>query len=110
MGTSDLLLGEVLEYGQRVAAAGARAVEVNVYDGMWHVFQAAYQGCGAGRLEAAVESYGRIAAFLKAFSGRPGAQPPFPERLGFAKVAYRLRFPSGPGLAALKDAMLGFGR
>lgn len=33
VGNNDVLWGEVVEFGQRVAEAGGRAVQVDVYDG-----------------------------------------------------------------------------
>lgn len=48
VGSADLLVSDAAIFAQRAAAAGA-AVELHLYDCMWHVFQLNSQGCGSGR-------------------------------------------------------------
>eukprot|EP00887_Chlorella_sp_A99_P003622 scaffold7.g3622.t1 len=105
VGTSDKFMAEDLEFAQRAAAAGARAVQVDLYDGMWHAFQVMGPGCGGGPLEAAEVSLRRGAAFLRGASGDPGAWPPWPERLGWPRVEYFARWPDEEQRAAVAQSM-----
>ena len=46
IGSRDILLGDNLMFAQAAQAAGA-AVQVEVFEGMWHDFEEESQGCGA---------------------------------------------------------------
>ena len=75
---------------------------------MFHVFQLAWRGCGGGRMQAALQSMDRIAAFVRAFSAPQGTPPPFPERLGFPKTGYHMRFPGAKTVEAVRKAAYDF--
>jgi monoterpene epsilon-lactone hydrolase len=56
IGSRDILLGDNLAFAQAAQAAGA-AVQVEVFEGMWHDFEEESQGCGAfGKLVSAVHA------------------------------------------------------
>lgn len=103
VGSADVLSGEVLEFAQRAAAAGARAVQANVYNGMWHGFQLYSDGCGSGPLPAAHTSLDNTADFIKAYTKAAGAAVsgstgskgglPLPEWLGFPRIQHHYRWP-----------------
>ena len=64
VGSGEVLLGENLQFGQMVRAAGAIA-QVEVWGGMWHDFQMATQGCGAGIMYEAVDALQRAGQFFR---------------------------------------------
>lgn len=66
IGSSEVLLGDNLQFVQMVARAGGSA-QLEVYDGMWHDFQMSSEGCASGRtLSEGVNAITRASAFLKA--------------------------------------------
>ena len=75
---SEVLSGEASMFATNLAIAGA-AVELNLYDGMWHCFPHYYTGCDEshnGTLLFAHVSLNRTAQFLQSLSSN-GGSPPF---------------------------------
>ena len=63
VGSDELLLNDSLRFAEHAKAAGV-AVQLEVYPGLWHVFQA-----HAGMLKAADFARARVASFLRAQEG-----------------------------------------
>lgn len=63
VGTDELLLNDSLRFAEHAKAAGV-AVQLEVYPGLWHVFQAY-----AGMLKAADFAMARVAGFLRTQEG-----------------------------------------
>ena len=63
VGSDELLLNDSLRFAEHAKAAGV-AVQLEVYPGLWHVFQA-----HAGMLNAADFAMARVASFLRAQEG-----------------------------------------
>ena len=66
IGSAEVLLGENLQFVQKVAQAGGSA-QLEVYDGMWHDFQMSSEGCMSGHsLSEGSTAMARAGEFLKA--------------------------------------------
>ena len=66
IGSAEVLLGENLQFVQKVAQAGGSA-QLEVYDGMWHDFQMSSEGCMSGHsLSEGITAMARAGEFLKA--------------------------------------------
>jgi hypothetical protein len=64
IGSRDVLLGDNLAFAQVAQAAGA-AVQVEVFEGMWHDFQEESAGCGAhGQLDEGLTAVKRVGEFF----------------------------------------------
>lgn len=107
VGGFDRYLAEAFEFAQRVAAAGARTVQLDVYDGMWNNFQMVHPGCGGGELEAAELCLSRTFAFVRAATGELTAAGGGlgPESLGYPRVQFHGRWPSTEQRDAVKQSM-----
>lgn len=74
VGSGDNLLGENFEFSRRVAGAGG-AVQLEVWENMWHDFEEHSEGCGSGTpLAEATEALSVVGDFLRDGARRGGCK------------------------------------
>lgn len=87
-GASESILGDSVIFAQKAAALGTK-VQMDIFDGMWHVFPMYSEGCGFGEsLHQAVKALHRSARHMRVIAET--GKPPFetPEGVPYINYVY----------------------